>query len=327
MHVSLRLFPVVRFLPANMKGILLLLAMTLTMLVSSAQGLIPGEGYVRVEGGRIWYKVVGSGKKPPLLLIHGGPGSTSCSGIPGYSLLADERPVIFYDQLGSGHSDRPTDTALWRVDRFVDEVDSLRQALHLQELHILGHSWGGVVLLEYMARRPKGVLSAIFEGPLVSTPVWIHDAQILLNEMPANLQDTIIKYEALGQYDAPSYLSATDSFYARHLSVRKSPKPKECDGVKGNAQVYNYMWGHTEFRSTGTLRGYDHEEYLRKITGPVLFIAGQYDEARPETMYRFQKLVPGSQVIITPNAGHAQIMDQPVLLTGALRKFMQDLGK
>jgi proline iminopeptidase len=302
----------------------ILIASFLT-LACPAQSLKPGEGFVRVEGGLIWYKVVGSGKKPPLLLIHGGPGSTSCSGIPGYSLLADERPIIFYDQLGSGHSDRPTDTTLWRVDRFTDEVDSLRKALHLDQLHILGHSWGGVVLLEYMARKPKGVVSAIFEGPLISTPVWIHDAEILLQGMPTALQDTINKYEALRQYEATSYIAATDSFYARHLSVSKLPRvrPADCDSVRGNDQIYNFMWGPTEFRSTGTLRDYDHEDYLRRISGPVLFIGGKYDEARPETLYRFQKLVPGSKVVITPDAGHLQIVDQPGLLTEALRAFMQ----
>jgi proline iminopeptidase len=84
------------------------------------------------------------------------------------------------------------------------------------------------------------------------------------------------------------------------------------------------MWGPTEFRSTGTLRDFDHEDYLKRISGPVLFIGGQFDEARPETMYRFQKLVPGSKVIITPNAGHAQIIDQPELLTGSLRTFMSE---
>ena len=298
----------------------------LAIFLSHAQSLKPGEGYVNVEGGRIWYRIVGSGKKPPLLLIHGGPGSTSCSGIPGYSLLADERPIIFYDQLGSGRSDRPTDTSLWRVDRFTNEIDSIRKTLHLDKLHILGHSWGGVVLLEYMARRPKGVMSAIFEGPLISTPLWIHDAEILLKGMPTALQDTINKYEAERRYDAPSYLAATDSFYARHLSVSKWPRNKsaECDSVRDNDQVYNYMWGPTEFRATGTLRDYDHEDYLSHIIGPVLFIGGQYDEARPETLYRFQKKVTESRVIIIPNAGHLQIIDQPGSFTEAVRTFMSD---
>jgi proline iminopeptidase len=111
--------------------------------------------------------------------------------------------------------------------------------------------------------------------------------------------------------------------------VSKWPRDKsaECDTVRNNDQVYNYMWGPTEFRATGTLRDYDHEAYLSRITGPVLFIGGQYDEARPETLYRFQKKVIGSKVIIIPNAGHVQIIDQPGPFTEALRPFMRDAEK
>jgi len=309
----------------RMNRILLIVLSILCISKASAQVLKPGEGYINVQGGRIWYRIVGSGNKPPLLLIHGGPGSTSCSGIPGYSLLADERPVIFYDQLGTGRSDRPTDTTLWHVERFTDEVDSIRKALHLKELHILGHSWGGVVLLEYMAKRAKGVKSAIFEGPLLSTPLWVRDADLLLKSMPPGLQDTISKYESLRFYDAPSYRAATDSFYARHLTTKKRliVGSDECDTVKGNEVVYKYMWGPTEFRCTGILIDYDHSAYLRTITEPVLFIAGQFDEVRQETMYEFQKMVPGSKVVITPEAGHMQILDQPLFLTNEIRKFMK----
>src|SRR5215212_5370533 len=102
-----------------MKYLFALLTLISCSVVCTSQNFQPGEGFVNVHGGRVWYKIVGTGKRTPLLLIHGGPGSRSCEGIPGYSLLADERPVIFYDQLGSGHSDRPTDTALWQLSRFV----------------------------------------------------------------------------------------------------------------------------------------------------------------------------------------------------------------
>jgi len=295
-------------------------------IVCFSQHLQAREGFVNVEGGRIWYKIVGTGKGVPLLLIHGGPGSRSCEGIPGYSLLSDERPVIFYDQLGSGHSDRPTDTLLWKLPRFVNEIDSLRKALDLKELHILGSSWGATVLVEYMlTKKTKGVKSVIFSGPLLSTPIWMKDANILLARLPQNLQDTIHKFEGLKNYYAPSYLAATDSFYARFLSVKQWPEsaPSTCDGALGfNDQVYNYMWGPTEFNATGTLKNFDRTNRLHEIKQPVLFIAGRFDEARPETMYKFQKLVPKSKVVIIENAGHLKIIDQPVLFTNAIRSFL-----
>lgn len=290
------------------------------------QTLHPGEGYVQVEGGRIWYKVVGKAKGTPLLLIHGGPGSRSCSGMAEYSMLSDERPVIFYDQLGSGKSDRPTDTSLWKVSRFADEIDHLRKALGLKKLHILGHSWGGAVLVEYMiTKKPKGVASAIFSSPLLSTPLWMNDARILVSQLPASVRDTIFKYEALKDYQAPSYLAATDSFYARHLSVKQwPPAPSaECEDVPGfNAQVYNYMWGPTEFTATGILVNFDRTDRLNEIKQPVLFVTGEFDEARPETISHFHQLVPNSKLEIIKNAGHRTARDQTIPYISVLRQFI-----
>jgi proline iminopeptidase len=294
--------------------------------LSVCQTLRAHEGFVKVEGGKIWYKIVGEGKGIPLLLIHGGPGARSCSGIPQYSLLANERPVIFYDQLGSGMSDIPTDTALWKLSRFVDEIDSLRKHLGLKQLHILGHSWGGAVLIEYLlTKKPGGIRSAIFAGPLLSTSLWIKDAKKLLALLPQPIQDTISKYESERDYQAPAYLAATDSFYARFLSVKQWPMAvnAECEkGLSGNLQVYNYMWGPTEFTATGTLINFDRTNRLKELKQPVLFIGGRYDEARPATMKHFHQMVPQSKLIIIENAGHNTAVDQPVKFTNALRKFM-----
>ncbi len=294
--------------------------------IEFSQQLQLKEGFVIVQGGRIWYKIVGKGKGIPLLLIHGGPGSRSCESIPEYSLLADQRPVIFYDQLGSGNSDRPTDTTLWRLERFVDEIDSLRKALNLKELHILGHSWGGTVLVEYLlTKKPTGVRSVIFNSPLLSTKVWINDANILVSRLPRNIRDTIKKYEALKQYTAWPYLAATDSFYARYLSVKQWPMvvPSACKGAReGNLQVYNYMWGATEFSATGKLVDFDRTNRLGEISEPVLFISGRFDEARPETMAKFQKMVPHSKLQIIENAGHLTAIDQPLQFTTAVRTFL-----
>src|SRR5437773_2264059 len=102
------------------------------------------EGFINVEGGRVWYRVVGDGPKTPLLLVHGGPGVNSLYLKPMAGLAVD-RPVIFYDMLGGGKSDRPADTTLWRMDRFVDELSKLREALGLSEIHLYGHSFGATL--------------------------------------------------------------------------------------------------------------------------------------------------------------------------------------
>jgi len=285
-----------------MKSIFFLFVLLSFYFAGHCQNLMPQEGYINVIGGRIWYKIVGEDSGIPLLIIHGGPGGRSCNSIPEYSVLGDERPIIFYDQLGSGKSDRPSDTTLWQLTRFVDEIEKLRDVLKLDELHILGASWGSSILIEYLiTKNPKGVESVIFKSPLLSTTVWIDDAKILLSQLPTNLQDTIKKYEALEDYNAPPYLAATDSFYVRFLSRSQWPEipPPECDGILGfNVDIYNYMWGPTEFSATGTLKNFDRTADLHKINQPILFLAGQYDEARPETMYKFKELAPNSKVVI-----------------------------
>jgi proline iminopeptidase len=300
----------------------------LIMLVNiSCQKKVKSEGYVAVEGGKIAYKIIGEGNGTPLLILHGGPGSRSCTMVPGLSLLANERPIIFYDQLGSGNSERPTDTKLWNTKRFVNEIDFLREALHLKELHILGHSCGSTFLIEYMiSKKPKGVKSVIFSSPMISTEDWIADAKILLSQMPSKLQDTIHKYEMLENYKAPRYLEAVASFYSRHLSRKSWPYApnKACKDVPGfNEQVYNYMWGPTEFTATGTLIDFDRSADLDKIKEPILFVTGEYDEARPETIYKYQQMSKNASIAIIANAAHMTMIDQPIDMTTAVGDFLR----
>ncbi len=295
---------------------------------ASCKQAIPETGYVAVEGGKIWYQRVGDGNGTPLLVLHGGPGGRSCGMVPGFSLLAENRPVIFYDQLGSGNSERPNDTTLWKTERFVSEIDDLRKALGLKEIHILGHSCGSTFVIEYLvSKKPKGIKSVIFSSPMISTPDWIADANVLLAELPPHLRDTITKYEALEAYSAPAYRAATDSFYARHLVRKEWPyKSPACEhSGPGNDSIYNYMWGPTEFTATGTLLNFDRTPELPEIEQPILFVAGQYDEARPETMYRYQKLAKNAQVAIIPEAAHSTMVDQPVKVAEAINRFLKQV--
>ncbi len=107
----------------------------------------PGEGHVTVNGGKIWYRIVGSGKGTPVLVLHGGPGFPSDYLQP-LEALGDERPVVFYDQLGCGKSDRPEDPKLWRAQRFVEELAEVRNALGLERIHLYGHSWGTMLAVD-----------------------------------------------------------------------------------------------------------------------------------------------------------------------------------
>src|SRR5918994_1948339 len=170
------------------------------------------EGFVQVPGGRVWYRIMGTGDRTPLLLLHGGPGGRSCS----FSVLSDlasDRRVIYYDQLGSGRSDRPDDLALWRTERFVEELDAVRKALDLRELHLLGHSWGGTLATEYLLTKgQQGVVSVTLSSPLISTPRWLADTRKLRTTLPRPVQAALNKCEAVETADTPACVAANEVF-------------------------------------------------------------------------------------------------------------------
>jgi len=306
-----------------MKKLGLILLVFFLAINVSCRKEIPSMGYVDVDGGKVWYKIVGDGPKTPLLILHGGPGGRSCYMIPGLSLLAKDRSVIFYDQLGSGSSERPNDTLLWTTERFVNEIDYIRKSLKLKKLHILGHSAGSTFLIEYMVtKKPKGVKSVIFSSPMISTKDWIADANILLSKLPSNIKDTIYKYEALKEYSSPAYRKATSAFYDKHLNRKKFPWLACYSSGYRNSNIYNYMWGPTEFKAIGTLLDFDRTGDLDMITEPILFVTGEYDEARPETMYKYQKLSKNARVEIISDAAHMTMIDQPEKLAEAIGELL-----
>ena len=290
--------------------------------------LEPHEGFVEVTGGKIWYKVIGNGPGIPLVALHGGPGSRSCGYVEPFGLIADERPVIIFDQLESGNSDRPNDTTLWKLPYFVKQVEAIRDALHLKKFHLLGSSWGGAVAVEFMlTASTEEIASVIFSGPLLSSPQWMKDSKILISRLSEAVQDTLAKYDSLEDFSHPEYLAATDTFYANFLTRKEWPRtsvPEDCEGVAGsNKNIYEYMWGPTEFKAMGTLKTFDRVDRLHTIKKPVLFIGGEYDEVLPETLRYYQSLVPGSEVSVTPDAAHAQLTDNPAQYTKAISAFMK----
>lgn len=288
------------------------------------QRLVPGEGYVAVPGGKVWYRIVGSGKRTPLLVLHGGPGAPSYYLKP-LAALADERPVIFYDQLGAGRSDHVTDTTLFTIDRFVQELAAVRKALGLKEVHLLGHSWGSILAAEYMFTKPSGVRSVILASPALSIPRWIADANSLLATLPDSVQKVIARNEAAGTFDNPEYQAATMEFYAKYLA-RRQPWSADIDSSFSqlNETLYGYMNGPSEFTVTGTLKNYDCTGKLSKLKVPTLFTTGQYDEATPATVRYYQGLVPKARLEIIPNSGHLTMQDAPEQYVHVLRKFLNE---
>jgi proline-specific peptidase len=168
--------------------------------------LKPKEGTVEVDGHRVWYRRSGEGGIP-LLVLHGGPGAGHDYLGP-LEGLAGGREVAFYDQLGCGRSDRPDDASLWKIDRFVAEVDAVRGALGLDEVHLLGQSWGGWLAIEYMLTRPSGIVGLVLASTSASIRQFVAEAEKLKAALPPEVYETMRRHEAAGELHHPDYEGA-----------------------------------------------------------------------------------------------------------------------
>ncbi len=283
------------------------------------------EGYVTVEGGKIWYRILGEGKRTPVLLLHGGPGGTHRSFYQ-FEPIAQDRPLILFDQLGSGKSGVHQDTSLLRVEKFVAQVHALRQALHLEEVYLHGHSWGTALALESYLAHPEGVKGIVFNSPYFSTSLWEADADTLITYLPDSIQRAIETGEREGNFTSKAYQNANHIFMKNYgIRNEKPSNPWDTVQAKRNDFIYNYMWGPTEFTATGTLKTYDRLESLKEIEVPTLFLTGEFDEARPTTVKRFQGLVENSEFVVIEGAGHGTMHDNREQNINVIRDFWNRL--
>jgi proline iminopeptidase len=283
------------------------------------------EGFVPSRYGRIGYRVAGdlASGAVPLLLVHGGPGCPSDYLEP-FLALAGERPVVLYDQLGCGRSDKPAGHGnLWVTEYFVGELGKVRQALKLEVVHLYGHSWGSQIAVDYALTRPEGVMSYVLADPPLCIPRFLADLARYRQDLPEEVRGALDRHEAAGTTDSEEYRAATRAFYERHFCRRLPwPEPVQRAMAGSNDDVYLAMWGPSEFHMTGVLKDYDRSARLHEIDGPVLFLCGRYDEATPETTAWYQSLVPGAELAVIEDASHTPHVEQPEATLAAVRSFL-----
>lgn len=318
-----------RSLLASMTAGAVLQMLGRTPALASSLAVEPIEaGFFPVSGGAGWYRLNGrehfASGKTPLVVAHGGPGFSHHYVLPLVE-LADERPVIFWDQLDSGNAQRPNDPANWTVERFVSEIDALRAALKLDRLAFFGNSWGGSLAIEYAATQPPGLVATVISSPLVSTERWIADNTAYREELPEDVQATLDEHEEAGTTDSEAYQDAAMVFYRRHLN-RQDPWPEELNRSFEvfNPDLYVAMWGPTEFNATGTLKDYDATAMLSQIEVPALFTAGEFDEATPEAVREFAGMVPNASVEIIEDASHTAFLEQRERYLEVVRTFLHE---
>lgn len=282
------------------------------------------EGRVPVTGGEVWYRIVGQARDAiPLLTLHGGPGFTH-DYLDSLEALADERPVVFYDQLGAGRSDQPDDPRLWRIERFVEELGQLRAALGLDEVHLLGQSWGTMLATEYMLTKPDGVRSLTLASPVLSVPRQVEVANELLKTLPEDAQAAIAAGEAAGDYDSEAYQSASMDFMQRYV-CRLDIWP---DGLvraieAHNPAVYREMQGPSEFTITGNFKDWDRTDRAGEISVPTLLTCGRYDECAPELCAWYASLLPDARLAVFEESAHMAHLEEPDAFMATLRDFLR----
>ncbi len=282
------------------------------------------EGLTEVEGGRVWWRVVGDGDGTPLVLLHGGPGHPHDYLEP-LEALADERPVIFYDQLGCGRSDRPADPDLWRIDRFVEELHTLREALGLTKMHVLGHSWGSMLATDYLLAHGAGVDGVILDSPVLSMRRFLVDANALRAQLPEEVRAVIDRSEAAGTYDTDEFKAAYMEYIKRHL-LRIDPFPASVMRTLEGAgdPVYASMWGPSEFLVTGSLGSYEREDRLGEIRARSLLLSGRHDEVTPATAAAYQARLPGSRLVVFENGSHLKHLEETDRYLEVVREFLRE---
>lgn len=262
-----------------------------------------GESRLAVPGGNIWYKVSGVDSGMPVVLVHGGPGFSSFYLKP-FEDLGNERTVVRYDQLGGGKSDTTSDTTMFTIAHFVAELDSLRAHLGIAKWHVLGHSWGTILALEYYRAHPDRVASLVFGSPVFDIPAY----EVRANELIATLSDSarraVRRSLVTRKYDDPHYLHAIDEFYGLYLW--RHPVPADLDSTMSsvNQAIYVYMQGPSEFTITGTLKPYNVVDFLPRIAVPTLVTVGEFDEVGPELVRGHAALIPGARYELLAGAAH-----------------------
>jgi proline iminopeptidase len=281
----------------------------------------------------VWTKRTGNNPRIKVLLLHGGPGATHeyLEGFDSYFPGAQVE-YYFYDQLESGNSDRPNKPELWEPARFVDEVEQVRQALELDKtnFYLLGHSWGGILAMEYALAHQDNLKGLIISNMMASVPAYGKYAnEVLMPKMDQKILAELKKLEAAKQYEAPRYMELLmGSYYTEH--VLRMPADKWPDGVNRgfghlNRKIYVAMQGPSEMGVSGRLENWDRMADLAKITVPTLVIGATHDTMDPAFMEKMSKEVKHGRFLLCPNGSHlAMYDDQQTYMTGVI-KFLTDV--
>jgi proline iminopeptidase len=281
------------------------------------------------EGYRVWTKRFGNSPMK-VLLLHGGPALTH-EYMECFESFFPAAGIEFYeyDQLGSYYSDQPEDRSLWTIERFVEEVEQVRQALGLgkDNFYLLGNSWGGLLAMEYALEYQenlKGLIVANMTGDFGRYEAY--NAK-LRSGLPREVLDKLSAYESRGEYHDPAYQELViGHYYNKHICrLPEWPEPVARSFKHINGPVYEYMQGPSEFVPGGILKGWSVWDRLAEIRVPTLMIGAAHDTMNPQDMEEMAKLVPNGRYLFCPEGSHLAMWDdQEAFMSGVIR-FIKDV--
>ncbi len=280
---------------------------------------------------KVWTKRIGNNPKIKLLLLNGGPGATheyfECFE---NFLPAEGIEIIYYDQLGCGNSDNPNDVVLWDLARYVEEVEQVRKALNLDasNFYMLGHSWGGILAMEYALKYQNNMKGLIISNMMSSCPEYGKYAdEVLAKQMDPKVLAELNQIEAAKDFTNPRYMELLiPNFYEKHIlrfPAKDWPEPVNRSFAKMNQSLYVSMQGPSEFGISGKLEKWDRKADLKNITIPTLVIGAKYDTMDPKHMEEMSKLVQNGTYLFCPKGSHMDFYDDQKVYFEGLIPFLK----
>ena len=305
--------------------------------VQVAQSMQASEGVRRIPVStpsgtfEVWTGKLGENPTIKVLLLHGGPGMThEYVELVAQKLSEAGIEAYLYDQLGSYDSDQPDDTELWRIPRFVDEVEQVRQALGLgpENFHLWGHSWGGILAIEYALAHGDALKGLVISNMMASIPEYNRYArEVLIPQIDPQALAKIKALEASDDYDNPRYMELLmEHFYVHHILRRPAeewPVEVMASLEHVNPEIYVLMQGPSELGAGGRIEHWDRTADLAKITTPTLVIGARYDTMDPEHMEWMANQLPNGQYLFCPNGSHLAYYDDKETYMQGLIHFLE----
>ncbi|MDK4701541.1 proline iminopeptidase-family hydrolase [Rhizobium sp. CNPSo 4062] len=278
---------------------------------------------VEVDGYKVVAYSFGSGPET-VFCLNGGPGLPCDYLREAHSCLIDRGyRVVAFDQLGTGASDRPTDKGLWIIGRYVEETETVRKALGLGKVHMLGHSWGGWLAIDYALTYPENLKTLILEDTVADMPHLTSELERLRAALGPETVAMMQKHEAQGTYNHPEYLAAVTILNYRHVCrLAEWPAPVRRSLDDWNMGPYETMQGPNEFLYIGNLKDWNRIPDLPRLSMPVLITAGEHDELTPACALRMKLALKDAELKVFANASHMPFYENPRDYYPALLDFL-----